>query len=345
MTMSQLEVSKGAPTQEPPGDARVPHPATGDERVARHALALMAGSALLFAAMSLFARLATKDGASWAQTGAVRATVGALVAAGVAHARGGSLRAFDRKAILWRSLFGTASMLLTFNALSSRALPLGDTVTLLNLTPVFLAVLAPWVLREPTRPSAAFAIGLSLVGVICILRPALVFGGPSGPAADPTGHGASLVTGLVATSAAFCASVAMMMLRRAGKTESPEAIAFHFSVFAALVHAVIALTAPRLPTLRELVHMVAAGLCAGVAQIAMTRAYALASAARVSGMSYLSVVASAVAGMVLLGERPTTTAFVGMALAVGGGLLLTFGPHVVRPGARTARAATDAASR
>lgn len=343
--MSQLEVSK-APIQEPaaPGPAFVSHAGMADERAARRALALMALSALLFAAMSLFARLATREGASWAQTGAVRATVGALVAAGVAHARGGSLRAFDKKAIMWRSLFGTASMLLTFNALSSQSLPLGDTVTLLNLTPVFLAVLAPRVLREPTRPSAALAIGLSLVGVVFILRPAFVFGGPAGVAAHGA-RGSALGAGLVATGASFCASIAMMMLRRAGKTESPEAIAFHFSVFAAAVHTVIALAAPRLPALHELAHMVAAGLCAGFAQIAMTRAYTLASAARVSGMSYLSVVASAVAGVLLLGERPTTTAFAGMALAVGGGLLLTFGPRPGRTGPPAQTAAKDAAAR
>jgi drug/metabolite transporter (DMT)-like permease len=70
--------------------------------------------------------------------------------------------------------------------------------------------------------------------------------------------------------------------------------------------------------------MVAAGLCAGFAQLAMTRAYALEHAARVSGMSYLSVVASALFGAVAFGERPGPTAIAGMALVIAGGLLVTF---------------------
>ena len=49
-------------------------------------------------------------------------------------------------------------MAATFYALSSRTLPLGDTVTLLNLTPIFLAVLAPIFLREPTGRAVALAL-------------------------------------------------------------------------------------------------------------------------------------------------------------------------------------------
>ena len=80
--------------------------------------------------------------------------------------RGSSLVANDRKALFWRSLFGTAAMATTFYALSSRTLPLGDTVTLLNLTPIFLAVLAPIFLRERTSRSVAFALLLALGGVM-----------------------------------------------------------------------------------------------------------------------------------------------------------------------------------
>lgn len=289
----------------------------------------MAASAILFAAMNVFARLATES-TSWASVATVRALVGALVAFGVGRLRKTSLAAVDRWAIFWRSVFGTASMLATFYALSSRTLPLGDTVTLLNLTPVFLAVLAPLVLRERTAPSIAFAIGLALVGVVLVLHPAAIFGGvPATASPVATSGPSSLVTGGVAVLAAILTSIAMMMLRRAGKTESAEAIAFHFSLFAAAVHAVFAVFDPRVPTFRDATFMVAAGLCAGFAQIAMTRAYALQSAARVSAMSYLSVVASALFGAAILGEPPRTSAIAGMAFVITSGLVVTFGP--VRP--------------
>ena len=286
----------------------------------------MAVGATLFASMNLLARLATAS-ASWASVAAVRAAVGALVALAVARMRGRSLAPNDARAVFWRSLLGTISMLATFYALSSRTVSLGNTVTLLNLAPVFLAVLAPFFLRERTSGAVALAIGLALAGVVLVVRPAFLFGPGAGDDQLPTA--ASLgpsegVTVLVAVLAALSTSIAMMFLRRVGKTESTEAIAFHFSVFAAVSMGLLSLFDLRLPTMRDALCMVAAGLCAGFAQLAMTRAYALEHAARVSGMSYFSVVASALLGAALLDERPGPTAIAGMTLVIAGGLLVTF---------------------
>jgi drug/metabolite transporter (DMT)-like permease len=278
----------------------------------------MAAGAILFALMNFFARLASSS-ASWMTVGAVRALVGALVAFGVARLRGTSLVANDRSAVFWRSLFGTAAMGTTFYALSSRTLPLGDTVTLLNLTPVFLALLAPIVLREKTSPAVGLALVISLGGVVLIVHPSFSWQG----ATLSTGPSAA-VTAAVAVSAAFFASIAMMMLRRVGKTENPEAIAVHFSVFAGVVMTGLSLFDLRLPTLRDAGFMIIAGICAGFGQLALTRAYTLELAARVSGMGYLAVVASALLGALGLGERPSLAAVAGMALVVVGGLVVTF---------------------
>jgi drug/metabolite transporter (DMT)-like permease len=278
----------------------------------------MAASAILFALMNFFARVASSS-ASWMTVGGVRALIGALVAVVVARMRGVSLVANDRKAIFWRSLFGTAAMGSTFYALSSRTLPLGDTVTLLNLTPVFLALLAPFVLREQTTAAVGVALLLSLGGVVLVVHPSFDWQGAPA-AAGPS----AVTTAAVAVSAAFFASIAMMMLRRVGKTESPEAIAAHFSLFAAVVMMTLSLFDLRLPTLRDGAFMIAAGVCAGFGQLALTRAYTLELAARVSGMGYLSVVTSALLGAAVLGERPSVAAVAGMALVVMGGLVVTF---------------------
>ncbi len=282
----------------------------------------MALSAVLFALMNLFARVATAS-ASWASVAAARAAVGALVALVVARVRGVSLAPKDAGGVFCRSLLGTVSMLATFYALSSRTMSLGDTVTLLNLAPVFLAVLAPFFLRERTSAAVAIAIGIALGGVMLIVRPTFLFGADTTvTAVAPSGPSAT-ATAAVAVGAALSTSIAMMLLRRVGQKERPEAVAFHFSLFAAVALFAISLFDLRMPTLRDAACMVGAGLCAGFAQLAMTRAYALESAARVSGMSYLSVVASAALGAILLGERPGPTALVGMALVVLGGVLVT----------------------
>jgi drug/metabolite transporter (DMT)-like permease len=281
----------------------------------------MALGAVLFALMNFLARIATAS-ASWVTVAASRAAVGALVAAAVARLRGVSLTPKDARGVFWRSLLGTVSMLATFYALSSRTMSLGDTVTLLNLAPVFLAVLAPFFLRERTSAVVAIAIGIALSGVMLIVRPTFLFGADATVTAAVSGGPSATATAAVAVGAALSTAIAMMLLRRVGQTERPEAVAFHFSLFAAITLSAVSLFDLRMPTLRDAACMVGAGLCAGVAQLAMTRAYALESAARVSGMSYLSVVASATLGAVALGERPGPTALVGMALVILGGIVV-----------------------
>src|SRR5437868_207293 len=99
-------------------------------------VAWMAASSLLFAFMGFFARMASGS-VSWTLLAATRALIGAMVAIGVASARRTPMAVVDRRGVWARSGFGTAAMVCTFYALSSPALPLGDSSTLLNLTPVF----------------------------------------------------------------------------------------------------------------------------------------------------------------------------------------------------------------
>lgn len=294
----------------------------------------MALSALLFSTMNFLARVATAS-TSWATIAATRAVIGAFVAYGVARARGGSVAAKDYRAVFWRSFFGTISMLSTFYALSSKTLSLGDVVTLLNVSPLFLALLAPFVLKERTSKLVAVAIVVALTGVVFVVRPSFVFGsGAAIPLPGSIAHAggpSATVTVTVAIGAALSTSIAMMMLRRVGQTESPEAIAFHFSCFAAVVLTGISLFDLRAPSPRDAVFMLLAGICAGIGQLSMTRAYSLENAARVGGMSYLAVPASALLGTVFLDERlgPTTT--VGMILVMIGGVLVTTRPRVPSP--------------
>jgi drug/metabolite transporter (DMT)-like permease len=201
-------------------------------------------------------------------------------------------------------------MLLTFFALGTR-LPLGDAVTLLNLAPVFLALLSPWLLGERTGKRVVVALALSVAGVVLILRPSLVTG-----AGELRG-----VTAAVAAS--LCSCFAYTMLRRMGPGESPEAIALHFSLVAAAVLTAVALLHLSMPDARSFAMMLGAGAGAGFAQLAMTRAFALEKAARVGGLSYLNVVVSTLLGAVVLHEEPPARAVAGMALVVAGGLVVT----------------------
>jgi drug/metabolite transporter (DMT)-like permease len=269
----------------------------------------MAASACGFALMGFCAHVASER-VHWSMAAAARSIVGAAVAYGVARARGAPVRVVDRRGIWWRSAWGTASMLLTFFALGTR-LPLGDAVTLVNLSPVFLALFAPVLLGERTGKRVVVALALSLAGIVLILRPEIVTG---------TGE---LLGAAAAVASSLCASFSYTMLRRMGPRESPEAIALHFSLVAAVVLTAVAAVHASVPDARSLALMLGAGASGGLAQIGLTRAYALERAARVGGLSYIAVVVSAVLGALALHEWPSARTITGMALVVSGGLVVT----------------------
>lgn len=278
------------------------------------AYAWMSLSACLFAGMNFFVHLSSAH-VAWTLVGAVRATIGALVAITVARWRSVSFIPKNTFAMWMRTLFGTVAMGCTFYALASPVLPLGDAATLVNLSPVFLALLAPFVLHEHSGRRVFIALPLSIGGVLLILRPTILFGGAANPA--------MIVPASVALLGALVSACAMMMLRQVGKTETPEAIATHFSSVAAIGMLVASIPRFSIPSFADLLTMLAAGFCAGFAQLAMTRAYSLEIAARVSPFGYISVAVSAGLGALALHEWPDRLAVLGMLLVVSGGLVVT----------------------
>ena len=287
----------------------------------------MAASACGFALMNFFAHVATRE-VHWTLVVTVRALVGAFVGYAIARMRGATLVIRDRRGLAVRSVFGTASMVCTFYAVGSPSLPLGDAVTLINLTPVFLAALAPLLLGEKGGRRVWVALPLSLTGLALIMRPSFLF------------HGAALAPGGVlaagvALLGAFSASIAWAALRRLGPHESAEGVTVWFSLTAAGVTGLVALPHLALPSPHATLLMLAAGVSGGLAQVAVTRAYALERAARVAGLAYLAVAVDAALGAYVLHEWPAWMTLLGMTLIVSGGLLITLASlreHVQRGG-------------
>jgi len=272
--------------------------------------------ATMFGVMGFLARIASVH-TSWAVTAATRAMIGAAIAIAIARARGSSLVVQDRGRAWARSLFGTVATGSVFYAMGSPALSLGDASTLANLGPVVIALLAPSVLGERGGRRVWFALALSLAGVVLILKPAMLSGQrPAVPGA--------LTAALVAVLASVSGGLAMLMLRKLGPRESPEAVVTHFAVTSSIVLSLVALSDLSLPqTAGEGLAMLGAGVAAGLAQIAMTRAYAAERAARVSCVSYWAIVVSAGLGAMAWGEWPTPTTLLGMGLVVAGGMVVT----------------------
>jgi drug/metabolite transporter (DMT)-like permease len=124
------------------------------------------------------------------------------------------------RAHLWRSLTGSASLLLYFYAIS--VLPLATAVTLNYTSPLFLAlILAVWA-GERVRAALYLALALGLAGVVLLLRPSF--------AAE------QWLGGLAALASGAGAGVAYFNVRQLGRLGEPEwRTVFYFSLASTLI--------------------------------------------------------------------------------------------------------------
>jgi len=284
-------------------------------RPALRGIAWMALANLLFAGMNVLARVSAAS-APWAQIAMIRAATGALIAWTIAKVHRKSLRVTKPRIAWARTLFGTAALLSTFYALSADEVPVGDVVTLSAMSPIFIALLSPLLLGERVGRRIWFAIPLAFLGVAVVVQ--------------PTFHIAPTVAG-VATLAAVLAALAMISLRRMGSGESSEAIVFHFSSFAALIAGLIALPDFRVPDGAGLLALFGTGLVGGLAQLALTRAYALDRAARLSAISYLGIVFTELLAALFLGETIARMQGIGSILVIAAGLIVAASAWSDRP--------------
>jgi drug/metabolite transporter (DMT)-like permease len=260
----------------------------------------------LFGVMGVVGRLGSLE-VPWQEVVASRFIVGAATAYAVARIRGQSLH-ITSKGYQWlRTIFGTFAALGTFYLLSSTRIGLGDCTTLFATSAIMIALLSWPLLGERVRKREAFAIAIGFIGVVAVARPNL----DSAP-------------GLVGIGLfqAFCTAMAMIWLRKMGPGETSEAIVFHFSCVGAIVAVLLSIPVWHMPDWKGALFLVATGLSGGLAQIAMTRAYSLDSAARVGAFSFSSVVIARLYAFPVFGEIPTFLQLCGSAAIIAAGVLL-----------------------
>ncbi len=106
----------------------------------------------------------------------------------------------------------------------------------------------------------------------------------------------------------------------------------HFSLVALVTTVALSIPVWRTPSPRAALFLLGTGMAGGGAQLAMTRAYSLDSAARVSALTYLGILFTVVLAIPVFGERPSLPQALGALAIIAAGLLL----------ARSAQAAAHA---
>jgi drug/metabolite transporter (DMT)-like permease len=260
----------------------------------------MVVAAFGFAVMASCAKMALATASPW-QVVLFRSFVGLAVLAAILRRR--KLPMFGSPALrgllVLRGLAGFAALALYFYALSR--IPIGDASILNNTAPVFVLLLSVPLLGERVPAAVAWLLPLFLTGVVLLVR--------------PTGS-LLWVPSLAALVSGFFSALAYLTLRRLGRIEHTSVVVFVFSWVATLGSLPLALADWRPIPPSAYAWMIAAGLAATGAQLAMTRAYRIERAGLVSVYGYLGPVFNYAFGIAFFDEIPDLPALLGGTLVI-----------------------------
>jgi len=219
----------------------------------------------------------------------------------------------------WRAVVGVGSMWLSFYGLTH--LPLPEAITINYAQPLAVVALGA-LIGETVRIYRWSAVILGFAGVVIVSWPNLSFFSGSGGASRAEALGALAIIG-----AALLSAVAMLFVRLLVKTEKAATVALYFSINAA---GLSLLTSPfgwEALTLKQIVCLVAAGICGGIAQLLMTESYRRAEMSTIAPFEYTSMLLAIASGYIFFGEIPTIYTIVGGAIVIAAGLFVIWREH------------------
>jgi len=206
-------------------------------------------------------------------------------------------------------IVGFASLALYFAAIG--LLPLA-TATALNYTaPLFLALMLAAAHARARSAVVLLPVAAGLAGVWVLLEPSFAGG-------DATGVWLGALSGLTGAAA-------YLLLGRLGRAGEPQRVtAFHFSVVVCVFAGVPAfLGGISIAGWEQVALVLAIGLLATIAQLAMTRAYAISAPLVPATLSYSTVVFSSMIGAWWWGDQVGLWDALGIALIVASGIMVS----------------------
>lgn len=229
----------------------------------------------------------------------------ALLLPFVVHQRGKPLRTRQWRWLTFRSLTGTAGLILSIYAIAR--LPLAISTTLSFTRPLWIMIIAWLVLGESFGARKVVALFLGIVGVLWIAQPAAALPDLSAAAAS---IGAALL---------FAASIVSIRFMTA--TETPLTIMFYGQALGLAFTAPLAIWSWRAPDAFEALILLSVGVLGLGTMACHVKALQAAEASVVGPYEYLRLPFAMLAGLVLLGEVPGWIGLVGAAVILSAALV------------------------
>lgn len=214
----------------------------------------------------------------------------------------------DKKTLIWliiRSLLGLAGSIMYLYAITNLSLA---NATLLNKTsPFFVIIFSTLFLSEKLDKRLIIAVILAAFGTIFIIKPSTSYT-----------IGAAVI-GLLSGTFSGAAYVSIRYLK---DYTNPETIALSFCVISIIASIpLMAITKFVMPSLTDILLILGMGVTVALAQYALSIAYSVAKASKISIYTYAEVVFASIIGLIIWKEYIDIATIIGGLLIIIGGAI------------------------
>lgn len=259
-------------------------------------------SAFFFAAMNMFVKL-SGDLPTF-QKVFFRNAIAAVVAFIVLKKEKGSFRWASKGSLFYlilRTVFGLLGVICNYYAIDR--LVLSDASILNKMSPFFAIVFSFLMMRERPRLYQWLAVSAAFIGALFVIKPSFA--------------NASLFPSVVGFLSGMFAGAAYTCVRKlASLGERRAYIVFFFSAVSTLAVTPAAFFGYVGMTLLQWVYLLSAGVCAAVAQFAITSAYTFAPAKEISVYDFFQILFAALFSFFVFFELPDVLSLVGYLMIV-----------------------------
>ena len=225
----------------------------------------------------------------------------------------GAITVKSKRGHVWRGFVGTAAMGLNFTAAGS--LPLPEITAIGFTTPLLIVVFASVILGERVGVYRISAVLVGLIGVLIIVEPRLTFN-----ALHPT-QDAMMLGVILAITAAACAALAQIQIRKMVQVERTSAIIFYFCITAS-IFSLSTVGTWVWPSLSQFLILILIGVLGGVGQIMLTTAYRYAPASVIAPFDYTAMIFALGIGYFAFAELPSAQMILGAGIVTAAGVFV-----------------------
>ena len=180
-------------------------------------------------------------------------------------------------------------------------LELATAVALAFTRPLFMIILAIFILKEFVGWRRGVATLIGFIGVLIIVQP------------GSTEFNPAILSGLLSAVAVGSALISVKLIV---PYDSPEKIMLTFSFGTVIVSIIPAVLVWRIPDNYELILLVSLGIFASLGQYCTIRAYESGEATLMSPIDYLQIIFLSLAGFYIFNEIPIISTFIGASIII-----------------------------